>query len=115
MQITIGTEVYIGVSGRGGHGAYIEVTKINRKSIKGVERKGSYRPGTQWTIATGTVAPTQIAINTYDGSRVDPEKGLITGLRRQHWGLLREYGEVEIQTVQDYHSLMAMMGLKSNG
>lgn len=106
MKIEVGTEVYIGVRGRGGHGAYIEVTKINRKSIKGIERQGSYRPGTQWTIS----APCEIAINTYDGSRVDTTKGLITGLRRQHWGVLGERGEVELRSIADHTGLKSVDG-----
>lgn len=106
MKIEVGTEIYIGVSGRGGHGAYIEVTKINRKSIKGVERQGSYRPGTQWVIR----APCEIAINTYDGSRVDAQRGLLTGLRRQHWGVLGEHGEVELRSVMDHTGLKTLDG-----
>jgi hypothetical protein len=44
------TLVYRPYSGYGGHNAYIRVTKVNRKTFKGVEREGSYHSGTEWTI-----------------------------------------------------------------
>ncbi len=40
------------VRGYGGHGATCEVTKINRKSVKAIEIKGSYRPGQPWAFGT---------------------------------------------------------------
>lgn len=50
-QIKVGDEIYVGdVKGYGGHGAYITVTRINRRSIDGVERKGSYNQGRSWRI-----------------------------------------------------------------
>lgn len=54
MPIRVGDEVFIGdVRGRGGHGAYIIVNKVNQRSIKGIERERSYKPGTQWSIGAG--------------------------------------------------------------
>lgn len=80
-QIAIGDEVYIGAPGRGyGHGAYITVEKINRRSIKGTERQGSYKPGTKWSIT----APCEIALVGQD------EKGL----RTMSWGTLDNNGTV---------------------
>jgi hypothetical protein len=34
----------------GGHSPYIEITKINRKSFKGVEQATSYQAGMKWTV-----------------------------------------------------------------
>lgn len=49
-----GDEVFIGsVKGRGGHGAYIVIDKMNKKSIMGTERERSYTPGTKWRIGPG--------------------------------------------------------------
>lgn len=51
MQIQLGTVLFVGsVKGRGGHGAFVTVEKINKKSFAGTEQKGSYTPGTQWRI-----------------------------------------------------------------
>jgi len=33
------------------HGASIKITKINKKTIKGIEIEGSYQPNTLWSIA----------------------------------------------------------------
>lgn len=33
------------------HGAYIQITKVNKKSWHGVERKGSYGCGREWVIS----------------------------------------------------------------
>lgn len=35
------------------HRATLQITKINKKSIKAVEIKGSYGQGTEWTISIG--------------------------------------------------------------
>lgn len=51
FDLQIGDEIFVGsVRGRGGHGAFVTIDKFNSKSIKGTERKGSYSPGTKWTI-----------------------------------------------------------------
>lgn len=47
-QLEIGDLVYIPMGWRT-HSATIKVEAINRRSIKGVEVSGSYRPHTQWT------------------------------------------------------------------
>jgi hypothetical protein len=39
--------------GYGGHHAHLEITKINKKSIHGVEQKGSYHAGREWKVHTG--------------------------------------------------------------
>ena len=50
-EITIGSQIHLGiVKGRGGHGATIEITKVNKKTYKGIEVQGSYTPGTIWTV-----------------------------------------------------------------
>lgn len=50
-DVKIGSELFVYVRrGRGGHGAYITVTKINRKSFVGVETDRSYSPKTPWKI-----------------------------------------------------------------
>jgi hypothetical protein len=50
-SIKIGdTLVYRPRDGYGGHNAYITVTKVNRRSFKGVERQGSYHAGREWSI-----------------------------------------------------------------
>lgn len=36
------------------HGACIKIIKINRKTVKGIERQGSYRPGQDWSLGIGT-------------------------------------------------------------
>src|SRR4051794_16087526 len=37
--------------GRGGHySVTVKVTKVNRKTFKGVEVPRSYKPGTEWTV-----------------------------------------------------------------
>lgn len=89
-QLKIGDEIYTGhVSGRGGHGAYVIVEKINRKSIKGTERTRSYSPGIKWTIGYGS----EIAIVSYDGQRIDENGKLITGLMKTDWVYLGERGQ----------------------
>lgn len=91
IQLKVGDEIYTGhVRGRGGHGAFVIIEKINAKSIVGKERERSYHPGTKWKIGVGS----RIAKVTYDGSRIDAEKGLITGLRRDHWGELEDNGKL---------------------
>ena len=50
FDITVGMEIFVPCRNRGGHGAWVEVTKVNKKSFKAVERKGSYTPGTQWSV-----------------------------------------------------------------
>lgn len=93
QALEIDDKVFIGgVRGRGGHGAYMVVTKVNKKSVEAVEVKGSYKPGTPWKLYRGT----ELAFTTYDGSRVDPERGLITGLMVQKWRYLGEAGELKL-------------------
>ncbi len=54
-SIKIGDEIAIfPASGYSNHMAYITVTKINPKSFKGIERKGSMYPDTPWTISKKT-------------------------------------------------------------
>jgi hypothetical protein len=36
--------------GYGHHSALIRITKMNRKSFKGIELPRSYSPGTKWTV-----------------------------------------------------------------
>lgn len=48
-KVKIGDELEI-AGGHGHHDAYIVVTKINRKTFVGVERKGSSSPGSKWTV-----------------------------------------------------------------
>ena len=44
--------------GRGGHySVFGVVTKVNRKTIRVVERKGSYRPGQIWQVAVNPEYP----------------------------------------------------------
>ncbi len=50
FEINVGMEIFVPCRGRGGHGAWIDVTKVNKKTFKGVEQKGSYIQGTQWTV-----------------------------------------------------------------
>lgn len=50
FEITLGMEIFVPCRNRGGHGAWVEVTKINKKSFKAVERQGSYKPGINWTV-----------------------------------------------------------------
>ena len=52
-KISVGSEVFVPVKGRGGHGAWVEVTTLNRKTFKGIERDGSYKPGTAWSVHVG--------------------------------------------------------------
>jgi hypothetical protein len=88
MKIQVGTEIYVGCSGRGGHGAYIVVEKVNRKSVVGTEREGSYRPGTPWRVSHDS----ELALIDHTGS--DVNRGIETGLMRMHWGRLGESGEL---------------------
>ena len=81
-QLENNHEVFIGgISGRGGHGASIIVTKINRRSIKGIERERSYKPGTVWTIQ----ADTEIAVVGKDAE----------GRMTNRWGMLGDYGRID--------------------
>lgn len=50
FEISIGMEIFVPCSGRGGHGAWVKVIKINRVTFKAIEQKGSYTPNTKWTI-----------------------------------------------------------------
>jgi hypothetical protein len=51
LEIKVGTEIFLpSLRGRGGHGAYIVVDKINRRSFVGTEGKGSYKAGMEWKI-----------------------------------------------------------------
>lgn len=50
MQVMVGMEVFVPCRNRGGHGAWVEVVKINKKTFKAVEKKGSYIPNTKWTV-----------------------------------------------------------------
>jgi len=49
-EIKVGSEVFVSCRGRGGHGAWIEVTKVNKMSFKGVEMERSYKPGIKWSV-----------------------------------------------------------------
>ena len=55
FKISVGTEVFVPCRNRGGHGAWVEVTKVNKMSFKGIERKGSYTPGTNWSVHKNAV------------------------------------------------------------
>ena len=46
----VGDKIYIWCRGRGGHGAYITITKLNKKTMSGVEEDKSYCPGMKWNI-----------------------------------------------------------------
>lgn len=93
--LKVGDELFIGgVRGRGGHGAYIVIEKINAKSMKGTEKKGSYSPGTRWTIGTNS----ESALITFDGSRVNEKGELLTGLMNMRWGRTRANGQFETVT-----------------
>lgn len=51
MLPKIGDEVkFFPRSGYGGHLAYIQVDKVNRRTFSGVERKGSYNQGKRWNV-----------------------------------------------------------------
>lgn len=50
LEIRVGTEVFVPCRNRGGHGAWVVVTKVNKRSFKGVEAKGSYIAGMQWSV-----------------------------------------------------------------
>jgi hypothetical protein len=50
FEISTGMEIFVPCRGRGGHGAYVEVTKLNKVTFNAIERKGSYTPGTTWKI-----------------------------------------------------------------
>ncbi len=51
LEIKIGTEIFLpSLRGRGGHGAYIIVEKLNRRSFAGTEGIGSYKAGMKWKI-----------------------------------------------------------------
>lgn len=49
-KIEVGQEVFIPCKGRGGHGAWAFITKVKRKTFEAEERKGSYIPGTKWSV-----------------------------------------------------------------
>lgn len=50
FEIQVGSELFVPCRGRGGHGAWMTVTKVNRATVKAIEDKGSYTPGTPWTV-----------------------------------------------------------------
>ena len=52
-DITVGTELFVFCKGRGGHGAWMNVTKVNKKSFDAVETPQSYKPGMEWRISKG--------------------------------------------------------------
>lgn len=50
-HLKIGSEIFIpNVRGRGGHGAFVLITKFNRKTFEAIERERSYNPGTEWRV-----------------------------------------------------------------
>lgn len=50
-EIEVGSVIFVGpFRNRGNHGAFILITKINKKSFKGVEVLQSYSPKTIWTV-----------------------------------------------------------------
>lgn len=51
--LQIGDEVFLAGAYRT-HGAYIRIEKINRRSVKGTERPGSYGQGNTWHLCAGT-------------------------------------------------------------
>jgi hypothetical protein len=55
FEISVGTEVFVPCRNRGGHGAWVEVTKVNKMSFKGIEQNGSYTPGTNWSVHKNAV------------------------------------------------------------
>lgn len=52
FELCVGTEIFVHCSNRarGGHGAWMTVTKLNKKTFNAVEDTGSYSPGTNWNI-----------------------------------------------------------------
>ena len=54
FNLSVGDEIFVSCKGRGGHGAWIEIEKINRKTFECVEREGSYNPGTKWKVHVGS-------------------------------------------------------------
>lgn len=50
FEITVGMEIFVPCRNRGGHGAWVEVSKVNKVSFKAIECKGSYTPHTKWTV-----------------------------------------------------------------
>ena len=50
-DVAVGTELFVFCKGRGGHGAWMRVTKLNRKSFDAVETDQSYRPGQEWRVS----------------------------------------------------------------
>lgn len=57
--VEVGSMIFVPcVRGRGGHGAHILVTKVNKKTFKGIECKRSYIPGMHWTVHKESVFTT---------------------------------------------------------
>jgi len=51
-------------NGRGGHyNVTATVTKVNRKTVKAIERERSYRPGTRWCVAISEDFPVYKQVN----------------------------------------------------
>lgn len=71
FEITVGTEIFVPCRGRGGHGAWVNVTKVNKKTFKAVEQKGSYIAGTEWNIHK-------------DATYAIVERGAVFGWKK-HW------------------------------
>lgn len=79
-MLKIGDIVYLPGAYRT-HGAYIEIVKINRRSVRGIERQGSYRPGQDWSLGMG------IRLDRQTYSEVKP---FVTS----EWFVLGENGEM---------------------
>lgn len=88
-QLEVGDEVFFLScnDGRGSHGAYCIVTKINRRSIKCTERERSYRAGKLWSLGVGL----EVASVSYGGKTLN---GANNGLRTS-WGLLSDNGVIQ--------------------
>lgn len=49
--VSVGDVIFVGpFRNRGNHGAFVKITKVNKKTLKGVELKQSYSEGTNWSI-----------------------------------------------------------------
>lgn len=54
MNVKVGDLIYIPcVWAYSGHGATVEVQKVNRRTLVCLEREGSYRPGMGWNLRAG--------------------------------------------------------------
>jgi len=57
--VGVGSMIFVPcVRGRGGHGAHILVTKVNKATFKGIECQRSYVPGMLWTVHKKSVFTT---------------------------------------------------------